>query len=76
MLRVKYIKNIKILIKTIITMFFSIFDPDLPKDGPHISGEERPYNPGDVLSLNCSSGKSHPASTLHWFINGVQVNDK
>lgn len=47
---------------------------DLPKDGPHIVGERRIYNPGDLLTLNCSSGKSHPASSLHWFINGVQVS--
>lgn len=37
-------------------------------------GERRIYNPGDLLTLNCSSGKSHPASSLHWFINGVQVS--
>lgn len=47
---------------------------DLPKDGPNIVGERRIYNPGDLLTLNCSSGKSHPASSLHWFINGVQVS--
>ncbi|XP_049799213.1 uncharacterized protein LOC126234552 [Schistocerca nitens] len=47
----------------------------LPKDGPHIYGEERLYQVGDEISLNCTSGKSHPASELKWFINDQQVPD-
>lgn len=46
----------------------------LPKDGPNISGEERQYQIGDILSLNCTSGKSHPASTLQWYINDEFVS--
>lgn len=53
-------------------MFFSI--TDLPRDGPHISGEEKQYQIGDVLNLNCTSGKSHPAPLVEWLINDVQVN--
>ncbi|KAF3424757.1 hypothetical protein E2986_05987 [Frieseomelitta varia] len=45
----------------------------LPQDGPSITGEEKVYATGDVLGLNCTSGKSHPAAILKWFINGEQV---
>ncbi|KOX79183.1 hypothetical protein WN51_07185 [Melipona quadrifasciata] len=45
----------------------------LPQDGPSITGEEKVYATGDVLGLNCTSGKSYPATTLKWFINGEQV---
>ncbi|XP_021937483.1 uncharacterized protein LOC110838519, partial [Zootermopsis nevadensis] len=46
----------------------------LPKDGPHITGEEKQYHQiGDEISLNCTSGKSYPASELQWFINDEQV---
>lgn len=50
------------------------FSADLPKDGPHITGEEKQYHQiGDEISLNCTSGKSYPASELQWFINDEQV---
>ncbi|XP_015438944.1 PREDICTED: cell adhesion molecule 2-like [Dufourea novaeangliae] len=45
----------------------------LPQDGPTITGEEKIYASGDVLDLNCTSGKSHPAANLSWYINGEQV---
>lgn len=45
----------------------------LPQEGPTITGEEKVYATGDVLALNCTSGKSHPAAHLKWFINGAQV---
>ncbi|XP_055676941.1 uncharacterized protein LOC129786132 [Lutzomyia longipalpis] len=49
----------------------------LPKDGPHIKGEEdRQYQVGDTLKLNCTSGKSHPFSLLEWFINDEQVKGR
>ncbi|XP_034180796.1 uncharacterized protein LOC117604614 isoform X2 [Osmia lignaria lignaria] len=44
----------------------------LPQEGPTITGEEKVYASGDVLSLNCTSGKSRPAANLKWFINGAQ----
>lgn len=31
------------------------------------------YASGDVLALNCTSGKSRPAAQLKWFVNGQQV---
>ncbi|KAJ9582766.1 hypothetical protein L9F63_022892, partial [Diploptera punctata] len=42
----------------------------LPKEGPQITGEERIYQVGDVINLNCTSGKSFPAARLKWYING------
>ncbi|XP_054725811.1 uncharacterized protein LOC129235795 [Anastrepha obliqua] len=47
----------------------------LPRDGPHIRGQQAQYQIGDTLSLNCTSGKSHPASRLQWFINEQVVVD-
>ncbi|XP_044734920.1 uncharacterized protein LOC123297355 [Chrysoperla carnea] len=45
----------------------------LPKDDPMISGEQLQYQIGDEMSLNCTSGKSYPASVLHWYINDQKV---
>lgn len=45
----------------------------LPDQGPEISGEERLYEVGAVVSLNCSSGRSFPPARLRWFLNGRQV---
>jgi hypothetical protein len=52
---------------------FALCSADLPEDGPHITGEEAQYQVGDEMSLNCTSGKSYPASELQWFINDEQV---
>ncbi|XP_073816466.1 beaten path IV [Musca autumnalis] len=48
----------------------------LPRDGPHIKGQQFQYQIGEILNLNCSSGKSHPASHLQWFINDQPVLDE
>ncbi|KAK9680490.1 hypothetical protein QE152_g39053 [Popillia japonica] len=45
----------------------------LPKEDPQISGVEREYQIGEMVNLNCTSGKSHPASILHWYVNEQQV---
>ena len=45
----------------------------LPNNGPHISGEQTQYQIGDEINLNCTSGKSSPASVLHWEINEEKV---
>ncbi|XP_024871978.1 cell adhesion molecule 2-like [Temnothorax curvispinosus] len=45
----------------------------LPQERPMITGEEKVYASGDVLALNCTSGKSHPAAKLRWFVNDQQV---
>ena len=47
---------------------------DLPRDGPHIKGQHIQYQIGETLNLNCTSGKSHPASHLQWFINDQAVS--
>lgn len=39
-----------------------------------INGEEKQYQIGDILSLNCTSGKSSPRSTLTWYINDELVS--
>jgi hypothetical protein len=48
--------------------------PALPEDGPEITGEEAIYQVGDVISLNCTSGKSYPPARLRWYINGRPVS--
>ncbi|XP_059622947.1 uncharacterized protein LOC132266118 [Phlebotomus argentipes] len=45
----------------------------LPRDGPHIIGEDRPYEIGEYLNFTCTSGKSHPGSVLQWYINDDPV---
>lgn len=49
----------------------------IPKDGPHISGDSdrQSYHMGETLELNCTSGKSYPASTLQWYINEKLVTE-
>lgn len=51
-----------------------LFFSDLPKDGPYITGDKSIYQFGDSINLNCTSAKSYPASTLHWFINNIPVS--
>jgi len=48
----------------------------LPPNGPHITGEKKQYEIGDELNLNCSSGRSYPASILKWYINETPVRKK
>ncbi|XP_050070511.1 uncharacterized protein LOC126558530 [Anopheles maculipalpis] len=48
----------------------------VPKDGPHISDNEvKSYQIGETMELNCTSGRSYPASTLQWFLNDLLVTD-
>ena len=56
-----------------LTIFSNCFAA-LPQERPTITGEEKVYASGDVLALNCTSGKSHPAAKLRWFVNGQQVS--
>ncbi|EDV92997.1 uncharacterized protein LOC6563222 [Drosophila grimshawi] len=48
----------------------------LPRDGPHIRGQQYQYQIGEYLNLNCTSGKSHPASHLQWFVNEQPILDE
>ncbi|XP_058451629.1 uncharacterized protein LOC131430573 [Malaya genurostris] len=49
----------------------------IPKDGPHINGDvdRHSYSMGETLELNCTSGRSYPASTLQWYLNDQLVTD-
>lgn len=49
----------------------------LPKDDPSITGpHDKLYQVGDEINLNCTSGKSYPASVLHWYINDQEVRQE
>lgn len=41
-----------------------------PDHGPVITGGKARYQIGDMVRLNCTSGRSKPAAHLQWFING------
>lgn len=56
------------------TFFFSFNFPDLPREGPYITGDKSVYQFGDSINLNCTSAKSYPASKLHWYINNLLVS--
>ncbi|KAK9878068.1 hypothetical protein WA026_020697 [Henosepilachna vigintioctopunctata] len=45
----------------------------LPKEDPTITGVETQYEIGDDINLNCTSGRSYPASILNWYINEQKV---
>lgn len=53
--------------------FSEFFLSVLPTNGPQISGERTHYLVGDEIDLNCTSGKSYPASELRWLINDREV---
>lgn len=42
----------------------------LPEEGPKITGGRPRYQIGDEVNVNCTSGRSKPATHLTWFING------
>lgn len=59
----------------LLTTFLNVvFVLALPDEDPVISGIEMEYRIGDEINLNCTSGKSHPVSTLNWYINEQQVS--
>ncbi|XP_046960916.1 uncharacterized protein LOC124530704 [Vanessa cardui] len=47
----------------------------LPREGPRITGNEQENRRGDSLFLNCTSGRSYPATVLSWDIDGEKVTD-
>uniref|UniRef100_A0A182P7S3 Ig-like domain-containing protein n=1 Tax=Anopheles epiroticus TaxID=199890 RepID=A0A182P7S3_9DIPT len=48
----------------------------VPKDGPQISDYDRKsYGIGETMELNCTSGRSYPATALQWYLNDVLVTD-
>ena len=50
--------------------------PDLPDEGPVITGTLPIYNTGDTLVANCSSFNSFPSASLNWYINGQVAPQK
>ncbi|CAG4985700.1 unnamed protein product [Colias eurytheme] len=42
----------------------------LPAFGPVITGSRLRYHVGDRVQVNCTSGRSRPATRLAWYING------
>ncbi|CAK1540407.1 unnamed protein product [Leptosia nina] len=42
----------------------------LPEFGPVITGSRLRYHVGDRVQVNCTSGRSRPATRLAWYING------
>lgn len=54
-----------------ITLFICLV---LPEEGPKISGGRSRYQIGDAVNVNCTSGRSKPATHLTWFINGEPAN--
>lgn len=48
----------------------------LPEEGPKITGGLPRYQIGDWVHVNCSSGRSKPATTLSWYINGDLVTER
>lgn len=46
----------------------------LPIEDPKITGVRVQYQIGDEINLNCTSGRSYPASMLHWYINEEKIS--
>ena len=42
----------------------------LPDEGPRITNGRPRYQINDIVRVNCTSGRSKPATHLSWFING------
>ncbi|XP_063626103.1 uncharacterized protein LOC134797686 [Cydia splendana] len=42
----------------------------LPNHGPTITGSKLRYQIGDRVQVNCTSGRSRPATRLAWYVNG------
>lgn len=47
----------------------------LPNEGPKITGGRSRYHINDIVDVNCTSGRSKPATHLQWFINGEMVEN-
>lgn len=47
---------------------------EIPLHPPVIIGVRAKYKLGELLTANCSSGRSYPPANLTWFINGEMVS--
>lgn len=52
------------------TKLFHLSFAVLPEEDPKISGGKSRYQIGEIVHVNCTSGRSKPAVKLSWFING------
>lgn len=50
------------------------FFPALPDQDPVITGGKARYSDGEVVDMNCTSGRAKPAIDLTWYINGDAVS--
>ncbi|XP_034234644.1 cell adhesion molecule 3-like [Thrips palmi] len=48
----------------------------MPPKGPHISGLDSAYVPGQTIVANCSIGPAVPRATLRWYLNGVELDHR
>ncbi|XP_076055720.1 uncharacterized protein LOC143033930 isoform X2 [Oratosquilla oratoria] len=48
----------------------------LPNGRPVLTGGEKKYRPGDIVSVNCSVPMSMPAAVLTWYINNQKAQKK
>ncbi|KAF4527885.1 hypothetical protein B566_EDAN012296 [Ephemera danica] len=48
----------------------------LPNRPPQIRGLNNAYEPGEWVVTTCTAGRSLPAATLEWLLNGRPVEDK
>ena len=55
-------------------LFFLVCIAALPEEGPRITGGRPRYQLGDYVRVNCTSGRSKPAATLSWQINGQDAD--
>lgn len=56
-----------------ISMFVVACAVVLPEEGPQITGGRPVYQIDDQVNVNCTSGRSKPATDLMWFINGKEA---
>lgn len=65
-----FLRTLHIVIKN--NPYLTIFSvlPALPDHGPTITGSRLRYQIGDRVQVNCTSGRSRPATRLAWYING------
>lgn len=47
---------------------------DLPVQGPIVINVQASYQPGEWVSLNCTSSPSNPIAILQWYIDGKLVS--
>lgn len=57
-------------------IYMCFFFTALPEEGPKITGGRPRYQVGDIVKVNCTSGKSKPPAQLNWMINGEPADPR